>query len=487
VRKTVLATAVAAALTLSAAGASAQTKGTATKAEVQSIQAQMQALSERLNRLETTNAELKTQNAELQSLADRREAEMEYLKSQTRELREEGAVAANEISKVKGADWATKIKFKGDLRMRNENIEQERVVRVDDTTAAIDDAADRNRTRFRARFGFDATVTDNVKATFQLASGDSNDNRSTNQTIGNSATKKSVWIDQVYIDWKMPYLAGSNVLLGKMKYPFWRPGQSMFYDGDVNPEGGAMTLDRGLLFGSIYAYQLWENGPTDPAAVTEDSFMIGLQAGLKFPLLGGETRTALHYYDVMGAQDFNPFATGSANGNTTVSRTLPTTTSATQVLLYDYDVLMAAGEMGLTVANMPASLWFDYAQNIASGVEDDETAYAVGAILGKASNAKTWEVGLSYQDIGRDALFAQFIDSDFGDGVSDADGWVLKAGYAPVKNFTINGTYLLNTRNVCGPVTSATDPRPTNRRCLAGGSEYELDYNRLQIDFNYKF
>jgi hypothetical protein len=64
---------------------------------------------------------------------------------------------------------------------------------------------------------------------------------------------------------------------------------------------------------------------------------------------------------------------------------------------------------------------------------------------------------------------------------------VLKAGYAPVKNFTVNGTYLMNTRNVCGPVTSATDPRPTNRQCLAGGSEYELDYNRLQIDFNYKF
>jgi cell division protein FtsB len=489
VNKTVLATAVAAALMMSAAQANAQTKGAATKSDVQSIQAQMQALAERLNRLEATNAELKTQNTELQALADRRDAEMDYLKSQTRELREEGAVASNEISKVKGADWATKIKFKGDLRMRNENIEQERVVRVDNTTAAIDDAADRNRTRFRARFGFDATVTDNVKATLQLASGDSNDNRSTNQTIGNSATKKSVWIDQAYIDWKMPYLAGSNVLLGKMKYPFWRPGQSMFFDGDVNPEGVAMTYDRGMLFGSVYAHQLWENGPTDPVQITEDSFMVGLQAGLKFPLLGGETRAMLHYYDVMGAQGFNPFATGSANGNTTVSTSNPpgSTAAPVQVLLYDYDVLMAGAEMGLTAGNLPLSLWFDYAQNMASGVDDDETAYAIGAILGKASNAKTWEVGLSYQEIGKDALFAQYIDSDFGDGVADADGWVLKAGYAPVRNFTINGTYLLNTRNICGPVTSATNPVPTNRRCLAGGSEYELDYNRLQIDFNYKF
>ncbi|MDH5177361.1 MAG: hypothetical protein OEX15_11945, partial [Gammaproteobacteria bacterium] len=90
-RKTALATAIAAALTLGAADASAQTKGAVTKAEVQSIQAQMQALVERMNRLEAANAELKSQNTELQELADRREAEMDYLKAQTKELREEGA------------------------------------------------------------------------------------------------------------------------------------------------------------------------------------------------------------------------------------------------------------------------------------------------------------------------------------------------------------------------------------------------------------
>jgi len=72
--------------------------------------------------------------------------------------------------------------------------------------------------KFPARFGFDAAVTDNVKATFQLASGDSNDPRSTNQSFGNSATKKSIWIDQAYIDWKLPYLAGSDVLLEQEYY-----------------------------------------------------------------------------------------------------------------------------------------------------------------------------------------------------------------------------------------------------------------------------
>ena len=44
---------------------------------------------------------------------------------------------------------------------------------------------------------------------------------------------------------------------------------------------------------------------------------------------------------------------------------------------------------------------------------------------------------------------------------------MLKAGYAPVKNFTMNATYFLNTLNKDVGV--------------------ELDYDRLQLDLNYKF
>ena len=78
-KNTVLATAIAAALTLGAVDASAAAKGNATKAEIEAIQAQMQALAERLSRLEAANTELKAQNSELQELADRREAEVDYL------------------------------------------------------------------------------------------------------------------------------------------------------------------------------------------------------------------------------------------------------------------------------------------------------------------------------------------------------------------------------------------------------------------------
>ena len=122
--------------------------------------------------------------------------------------------------------------------------------------------------------------------------------------------------------------------------------------------------------------------------------------------------------------------------------------------------------MGTTLFDLPFSFWADYAQNMASGVEYD-TAYGVGVTLGKASNAKTWEAGLLYQSIDKDALFGQFVDSDFGDGTTDSEGWVLKGGYAWVKNVTFNGTYFINTRNK--------------------DDGTELDYDRLQLDINYKF
>jgi hypothetical protein len=449
-----LATAVAAALALAAGDASAQTRGAATKAEVESIQVQMQALADRLNKLEAANATLQSENTELKAVVERREAETDYLKAQTKELREEAAVSSNELAKVKGADWATKIKARGDLRYRHESIGTERVV---DGSAV--DAADRDRQRIRARLGFDAKVTDNLKTTLLFATG-ADDPRSSNQTLGSSGTRKSIGLDMAFADWK--FMQGGNLILGKQAQPVWRPGQSLFYDGDYNPEGGAVKVERGMLFASAYGWWLTEQYNAAPSGENSDANVFGLQAGLKFPVMGAETMLAANYYQCGACQDNSPLYNNNSNGNSTYRLG----TSPTNLLTYGYDVLEIGAQVGTTVANLPLSLWAHYGQNMASNVEYD-TAYGVGVVLGKASNAKTWEAGLLYQSIDKDALFGQFVDSDFGDGKTDAEGWALKAGYAPVKNFTFNATYFINTLNKDVGV--------------------ELDYDRLQLDMNYKF
>ena len=68
----------------------------------------------------------------------------------------------------------------------------------------------------------------------------------------------------------------------------------------------------------------------------------------------------------------------------------------------------------------------------------------MGAIFGAASNYRTWEVGVLYQVIEKDALFAQLIDSDFAGGTTDTEGLAFRVGYAPVRNWMLNATYFLN-------------------------------------------
>lgn len=457
-RKTILATAVATALGLSAAGAHAQPTGTATRAEMEALQAQMRELAERLNRLEAANTELQAENAELRAGADRRAAEVDYLKAQTRELREEGAVASGEIGKIKGTDWAARIKARGDLRYRHETIMQERIIGTGET-ATVDDAADRHRHRIRARLGFDATVTDDIKATLLFATG-GDDPRSANQTLGGTSTRKSIGLDMAYADWR--FMPGGNLVLGKQPNPLFRPGQSQFYDSDVNPEGAALRFDRGMLFGTAYGWWVTEQFNADPAADNTDARIYGVQAGLKFPALGGDHVLAANYYECASCQGHSPLYANNANGNTTYR----VGTSATNLLAYRYDVLEFGAQSAFSVADRPLTLWANYAQNLADEVQYD-TAWAYGAVYGRASNAGSWEIGAFYQSVDKDALFGQWVESDFADGRTDSDGWVVRAGYAPVRNLTLNASYYLNTMNK--------------------DVGTELDYERLQLDLNYKF
>jgi hypothetical protein len=258
-------------------------------------------------------------------------------------------------------------------------------------------------------------------------------------------------------------MQGGNLMLGKMPNPTHKPGQSLFYDSDFNPEGGALKLERGMFFANAYGWWLTEGYNADPdSAANHDSRIFGLQAGMKFPLLGGETVLAANYYECGLCQDNSPLYNNNANGNTTYR----VGNSTQNLLLYGYDIVEVSAQVGTVVAEQPLTLWANYAQNIADDVEYD-TAYAVGAKLGRASNAKTWEVGVLYQSLDKDALFGQWVDSNFGDGRTDTEGWMLRAAYAPVRNFTIDARYFHNTLNKDVGV--------------------ELDYDRLMLDLNYKF
>ena len=462
--------AVLAAALLLAARSSQAAADDATRSEIEAVRAQLQALTERLNRLEAANQQLQAENERLREQAGGTNVLPAAPAPQPPPR--QAAATPGESGKAGPGDWASRIELSGDFRFRGEEIAQQRVASAGD----VGDAATDYRARIRARAALEARVTDDSTVVLQIATG-GDDPRSANVTLGDDGTRKEIGLDLAYADWR--YAQGGHLLLGKVKQPFWKPGQSLFYDSEYNPEGIATTFERGAFFGSAYGWWLEQNYSSSQAGYNEDTFMVGVQAGLRLPLAGGEASLAAHYYDLVGGQGSDPFYDGNAYGNTTVNGVLGGT--ATPVLAYDYNVVMLSGEVGGSFGRLPFAFWFDYAQNTAGGVDAD-TAWALGAMLGKVGAPGSWEVGVLYEALDKDALFAQMVDADFGAGYTDADGWVLRAGYAAAKNITLRTALYLNTRVVCG-----TGNSPGNQQCGSSIPRYDLDYDRLQLDVNYKF
>ncbi|HZF14508.1 MAG TPA: putative porin [Steroidobacteraceae bacterium] len=441
-KQAVLAAALAAAVSFSTAASAAAPKA----ASLDDVLARLSALEQRVGEVEARNAVLEKENAELKSHDERVDATQDYLKAQTKDLRQQAATTSVDSSKVKGADWATRIKWKGDLRYRNEGIKTE-------------NTPQRTRDRIRARFGFDATVTDTISAGLQIASG-ADDPRSSNQTLTGQQSRKAIGLDLAYFDWK--FAQGWKLTAGKMKYPYVRPGNSLFYDGDLNPEGFAVNFEHGMWFGSAYNFWLTER------STRADSNLAGAQFGARIPM-GSKSNLMLaaSYYDLGAGQGRCDLFGNAGNGNTTVtSTTAPCAAGNTAQLVFDYNVIMGLAEFNTVVGGRPLQFFADYANN--SGADNGlDTAYAAGFLYGKASDARTFEFGAMYQSVQKDALYGQFVDSDFADGRTDGDGAVFRLGYAPVKNWTLNATYFMNTLN-----------RDVGT---------QLDYGRWQLDFNAKF
>ncbi|MGH8286580.1 MAG: putative porin, partial [Steroidobacteraceae bacterium] len=449
VKKILLPTVLAASMT--AAPALAQQR-----ASLDQVLRALDALTQRVEKLEQDNTRLEAENAELKARNDRIEATTDYLRANASATRKELAEDAPNIGKIadlekqaKAAEWANKLSIKGDFRYRHEQVDPEEAI------------TDQTRHRLRARVGLTAKVNDTLSATVQIASdGGNSDPRSTNQTLGDGLTRKGIGIDMAYADWKP--VKGFSLQLGKHPYP-WQRVASHIWDPDLTWEGGAVRFDRGAFFASAIGSWLQESSSQS------DATLIGAQIGFKQDIGAVKLLGAVGYYDVGAAQDeitttagtctANSAFFGGPQGNTTFVG------GGCARLLNDYNLLDLLVQADFKIAGLPLILFGHHIQNQEASALD--TGYAFGLTLGKAGDPRSWEVGYLYQDVEKDAQFGQFLDSDFGGGVADSKGSVLKLIYAPAKSWTLNGTYFLNER--------------------FGSTGAERDYDRLQLDLNYKF
>ncbi|NDI26288.1 MAG: hypothetical protein EBY73_01155, partial [Burkholderiaceae bacterium] len=109
---------------------------------------------------------------------------------------------------------------------------------------------------------------------------------------------------------------------------------------------------------------------------------------------------------------------GGFFGNTT--KTTGCVAGVTTCLANEFEVRNALAEVTTVVAGYPVVAFVDWAENTKAVKLNKALAY--GVTLGKASLPGSWEVGVVTQKVEKDALFGQWIDSDYAAGNTDGDG-----------------------------------------------------------------
>jgi outer membrane murein-binding lipoprotein Lpp len=435
----------------------------AQNAEIEALKAQLAALSAKIDQLEKSQTQTKKTVEETQATADK---------------------TADVVAQEK-----SRLSFAGDLRYRYEGFDVQYVER------------NRERDRIRARLNANFRVNDTINGVLGISTG-STDPRSGNQTLTDQNARKDFDLDLAYVTWAPN--AQWKLTAGKQRYPWQRTG-AFFYDNDVNPEGIAVNFTTGNFFASTYDDWLAERALAFGNVTTgtnTDSIMFGAQVGYRIPFSDATKLTlAATYFNFDGVQGYNPLFGGNSFGNTTTtstavcSRTLPAGPPPTACLLSDFDIMEGFADLTTSLGGRPLRFFIDYAQNTEAVVnpvalQKLDTALGAGVSYGAASAVKgTWEFGVTYQQVEKDALFGQLVDSDFGDGNTDTNGYVLRGGYTIARNWTLNAALFLNdlSNDVPQSVTVFNEATPALYDTTVINGVIDRDYKRLQLDLNFRF
>ncbi len=421
---------------------------------------------EDVNQLKVELEVQKQRQAELEDKINQLEARQELKEKAMNEKLEQTAAQkppvvaeAKKEEKKEGTipdvlQWASKLNISGDLRYRHEYID--------------DDSKDstRNRDRIRARIGIYPKLNDEWSLGFRLATAEGEqegDPVSTNQTLGGAFGKKSFWLDLAFFDYHPQWLKGLDLLGGKINVPFYKVGgNQLIWDSDLTPEGGAITYARplteqtsvNLSAGGFWVVersaaedtQLWGAQGFVKHQINKPTYVLAGASGYWYGNLQGEPALSLQWESPTS----NFFGNSNAGGLYTSK----------------YDLFELFAEAGTSVAGLPVAVFGDYVVNTAAVNDNEDTGWLVGATINKAKDPGSWQFEYDYREVKRDAVVAQFNDSDFVGGGTGGKGH--RFGF----------TYQL-TKNVA--------PAVNYYAAQYWGRNDNKDYGRLQADIVFKF
>ena len=229
-------------------------------------------------------------------------------------------------------DWASRISFDGDIRLRdesryysgsnsNEIVDFAKLnnngpydVNPNSSTALpplLNTREDReNLFRLRARLGMKAEISPQWTAGIRIGTGSDNNPVSTTQNLGGGFAKKDIWLDQGYLNWKPTdelTLTG-----GRFANPFM--STDMLYSNDLNFDGVAAIFDHKLnrdwgVFGTVGAFPVDYTNDTSTSngfdkEESDNKWLYGAQLGAKWAInSNNRLKGALAYYrfdDIQG-------------------------------------------------------------------------------------------------------------------------------------------------------------------------------------------
>jgi hypothetical protein len=349
----------------------------------------------------------------------------------------EQAARAEEIKtavKENSPEWIDRMTWTGDFRMRYDWQARDE--------AGSDDPIDRNRARIRARFGFKYDVNDNTELGVQMATG-SEDPISTNQTLDDRFSSKSIVLDKAYA--KHTFDDGrAKVYLGKFSNPF--VSTPLLFDEDLRFEGAAGQYEFGNgIFVNAGAFPLDES-----SSESGDAMLYAAQGGYSMENDDLGATASLGYYDFNDAMSVSEDETA---GNT----------AGAKFKVWNPQVNVELYSLPLFVALEAA-----YAHNTAA--DADGNGWWLGATVGdrKVKDLGDWQVDATYRRLEADVTYDEFPDSDFND-FNDAGtnnkGWTLGYTLGLGKGWQHAFKYY-DAQSLDGP---------------------QVDEKRIQADLKYKF
>jgi hypothetical protein len=394
------------------------------------------------------------------------------------EMQEEKAKDARVAS---SPDWAQRIRFGGDIRLRYQgefyDEDNAALLKVGKNGAVSGDllntTQNRNRFRIRARLNASAKIHETLSANMRVSTGNEDDPVSTNDTLGDYFNKEGIVLDQAYLKWQpVQNLAFWG---GRHPNPFFYT--DMVWDHDINFEGvaGSYTHEfsdqwQAFLTGGVFPLQELE-------FTERDKWLFGVQGGAQYkPDPDVTAKLGVAYYDYVNT-------VGQAN---TVQR--PDENDHTAPLFVQKgNTLFNIEPQGIRVAlasefrelnvtgQVDIGFWKpihvivvgDYVRNLGfdkadvarrtgiANIPEEIEGYQVGLQVGhpKARAFREWNAYLYYKHLEADAVIDAFTDSDFHGGGTNAEGWILGAELGLYKNVWLTAKWL-SSNEVSGPPLS---------------------------------